>query len=175
MRDNKIRKMDISNGPGVRVSIFMQGCTFNCKNCFNPETHDFNGGKEFTQDTIERILELCSYDYIVGLSILGGEPMHPKNIEGTKSLAKAFKEKFPDKTIWTWTGFLMDRDLMDKEVLKYIDVLVDGQFETELSNPTLKYKGSENQRVIDVQMSLKKKKIVLYNDNIEKEKEKICV
>lgn len=158
MRYNKIRKMDISNGPGVRVSIFMQGCTFNCKNCFNPETHDFNGGKEFTQDTIERILELCSYDYIVGLSILGGEPMHPKNIEGTKSLAKAFKEKFPDKTIWTWTGFLMDRDLMDKEVLKYIDVLVDGQFETELSNPTLKYKGSENQRVIDVQMSLKKKK-----------------
>ena len=81
MRYNKIRKMDISNGPGVRVSVFMQGCTFNCKNCFNPETHDFKGGKEFTDETIDKIIELCSKDYVVGLSILGGEPMHPKNID----------------------------------------------------------------------------------------------
>ena len=95
MRYNKIRKMDISNGPGVRVSIFMQGCTFNCPNCFNPETHDFNGGKEFTEDTIARILELAQADHIVGLSILGGEPMHPINRDGTGELAKAFKQKYP--------------------------------------------------------------------------------
>lgn len=132
MRYSKIRKMDISNGPGVRVSVFMQGCTFNCKNCFNPETHDFKGGKEFTDEIIDKIIELCGKDYVVGLSILGGEPMHPKNIEGTTKLAKAFKEKYPNKTIWSWTGFLFDRDLKDKEVLKYIDVLVDGQYKDEL-------------------------------------------
>ena len=100
--------MDIANGPGVRISIFMQGCCFNCKNCFNPETHDFAGGKEFSQDTIAHILELADKDYIVGLSILGGEPMHPKNIKGSGQLAKAFKQKFPNKTIWVWTGFLFD-------------------------------------------------------------------
>lgn len=160
MRYNKIRKMDISNGPGVRVSIFMQGCTFNCKECFNPETHDFNGGKEFNEEVINEVLKLCEDDTIVGLSILGGEPMHPNNIEGTTKLAKEFKEKFPNKTIWVWTGFLFDRDLKDKEVLKYIDVLVDGQFVLEKKDLRLKYSGSSNQRVIDVQKSLKENKIV---------------
>lgn len=161
MRYHKIRKMDISDGPGVRVSIFMQGCTFNCKNCFNPETHDFCGGKEFTDETIKRVLELCEKDHIVGLSILGGEPMHPKNIEGTTKLAKAFKEKFPNKTIWSWSGFLFDRDLKDKEVMNYIDVLVDGQYKDELHDFRLKYRGSSNQRVIDVKESLKQNKTVL--------------
>lgn len=161
MRYNKIRKMDISNGPGVRVSIFMQGCAFNCKNCFNKETHDFNGGKEFTEDTISRILELCNNDNVEGLSILGGEPMHPSNIEGTTKLAKAFKEKFPNKNLWAWTGFTFDNYLKEKEVSKYIDVLVDGQYVDELHNPTLKWKGSSNQRVIDVQKSLKENKIHL--------------
>ena len=161
MRYHKIRKMDISNGPGVRVSIFMQGCTFNCKNCFNPETHDFNGGREFQDETIEKVLDLCKLDHIVGLSILGGEPMHPKNIEGTTKLAKAFKERYPEKTIWVWSGFLFDRDLIDKEVLKYIDVLVDGQYKDELHNPKLKYCGSSNQRVIDVKKSLIKNEVVL--------------
>lgn len=163
MRYNKIRKMDISDGPGVRVSIFMQGCTFNCKNCFNKETHDFNGGKEFTNETINRVLELCENENIEGLSILGGEPMHPNNIDGTTRLAKAFKEKFPKKTLWVWTGYLFDRDLQGKEVLKYVDVLVDGQYKDELHNPTLKWKGSENQRVINVQKSLNndKKELVL--------------
>ncbi len=161
MRYNKIRKMDISDGPGVRVSIFMQGCTFNCKECFNPDTHDFNGGKEFTEDTINRILELGENENIQGLSILGGEPMHPKNIEGTTKLAKAFKEKFPNKTVWSWTGFSFDQDLKDKEVSKYIDVLVDGQYVDELRNPKLKYCGSSNQRVIDVQKSLKQDSVVL--------------
>lgn len=153
--------MDISNGPGVRVSIFMQGCAFNCKECFNPETHDFNGGKEFTEDTIKRVLELCENENIAGLSILGGEPMHPKNIEATTKLAKAFKEKFPNKTIWSWTGFLFDKDLKEKEVLKYIDVLVDGQYVDSLRDLKLKYCGSSNQRVLDVQKSLKENKVVL--------------
>lgn len=160
MRYNKIRKMDISNGQGVRVSIFMQGCVFNCKNCFNPETHDFNGGKEFTDETIKKILELCSQDYIEGLSILGGEPMHPKNIEGTTKLAKAFKEKFPNKTIWAWSGYLFEEYLKDKEVMQYIDVLVDGRFVDELRNPMLHFRGSSNQRIIDVKKSLKKDQVV---------------
>lgn len=161
MRYNKIRKMDIADGPGVRVSIFMQGCTFHCKNCFNPETHDFNGGKEFTNSTIDRVLELCGNENIEGLSILGGEPMHPMNIEGTTKLAKAFKEKYPEKNIWVWSGFLFDRDLKNEDVLKYIDVLVDGQYVDELHNPTLKWRGSSNQRVIDVQKSLKEGKVIL--------------
>ncbi len=163
MRYSKIRKMDISNGPGVRVSIFMQGCTFNCKNCFNPETHSFDGGNEFTEETIERVLNLCSNENIVGLSILGGEPLHPKNIDGTTALAKCFKEKYPNKTIWVWTGFLFE-NLKDSEVMKYIDVLIDGQYVDELHSPLLKWKGSSNQRVIDVQKTLKENKIILYEN-----------
>lgn len=161
MRYNKIRKMDVSNGPGVRVSIFMQGCTFHCPNCFNPETHDFHGGKPFEQKTIDRVLELCEQEYIQGLSILGGEPLHPKNIEGTTALAKVFKEKFPNKTIWVWSGFLFDQDLVGKEILQYIDVLVDGVFKEELHDFRLEWRGSSNQRVIDVPASLKQNKVVL--------------
>ena len=164
MRYNKVRKMDISNGPGVRVSIFMQGCTFHCKNCFNPETHDFMGGEEFTEDTIDQVLKLCENANVEGLSILGGEPMNPMNIEGTTELAKKFKEKFPNKNLWVWTGFLFDRDLQNKEVLKYIDVLVDGQYVDELRDPRLKYNGSSNQRVIDVQNSVKQGKVIFYKD-----------
>ena len=161
MRYNLIREMDISNGPGVRVSIFMQGCDFHCKNCFNQETWDFEGGQEFTDDTINKVLELCEKSHIKGLSILGGEPMNPKNIEGTTKLAKAFKEKYPNKSLWVWSGYLFDKDLKDKEVMKYIDVLVDGTYKDELHDFTLKWKGSSNQRVIDVQKSLKNKEIVL--------------
>ena len=150
MRYNKIRKMDISNGPGVRVSLFVQGCTFNCKGCFNQETHDFNGGKEFTDDVIEHILDLCENENIEGLSILGGEPLHPKNIEGVTKLAKMYKERLPDKSLWIWTGYLFDKDLQGKEILNYVDVIVDGQFVEELKDPTLEWRGSSNQRVIDV-------------------------
>lgn len=160
MRYNLIRKMDISNGPGVRVSIFMQGCHFHCKNCFNSETWDFEGGKEFTDDIINKVLDLSNKDHIVGLSILGGEPMHPVNIEGTTKLAKAFKEKYPNKDIWVWSGFRYE-DLKGKDVFKYIDVLVDGQYVDELHNPTLKWRGSSNQRVIDIKETLKNNDIVL--------------
>ena len=160
MRYNKIRKMDISNGPGVRVSIFMQGCTFNCEGCFNKETHDFKGGKEFSDDTIDKVLDLASKDYIVGLSILGGEPLHSKNIEGTTKLVKSFKEKYPNKDIWVWTGFNFE-DIKDYEVFKFIDTLVDGKFDIKLSSPLLKYKGSSNQRVIDMKETIKNKDIIL--------------
>ena len=163
MRYNLIRKMDISNGPGVRVSIFMQGCSFHCKNCFNPETWNFEGGKEFNNETIDEVLELCNKNHIKGLSILGGEPMHPSNIDGTTKLAKAFKEKYPNKSLWVWSGFKFDEELKDKEVLNYIDVLVDGTYKGELHDPTLKWRGSSNQRVIDVQKSIKNKEISLIN------------
>ncbi len=170
MHYNKIRKMDISNGPGVRVSIFMQGCCFNCKNCFNPETHDFLGGYEFTDAVIDKVLSLCDKSYIVGLSILGGEPMHPKNIDGTLKLAKAFKNRFPDKNIWLWTGYRLEADLKNKEILKYLDVVVDGTYKEELSSPLLRYRGSSNQRVIDVQATLLNKEIVIFKEDLE-----VCV
>ncbi len=164
MRYNKIRKMDISNGPGVRVSVFFQGCSFNCKNCFNPETHDFAGGQEFTDDVLQKILDLCQPDFIAGLSILGGEPMHPTNIGGTERLAKAFKERFPNKTVWVWSGFLFEQ-LAGKGALNYIDVLVDGQFVEEKKNLGLKFRGSSNQRIIDVQRSLKEGRVVTFADD----------
>ena len=163
MRYNKIRKMDISNGPGIRVSIFMQGCEFHCKGCFNPETWDFKCGNEFTDETIEKVLDLCNYDHIVGLTILGGEPMHPVNIEGTTKLAREFKKRFPKKSLWVWTGFQYEK-IKDKEVFKYIDVLVDGQFKTELFSPKLRWKGSSNQRVIDIKETIKNGKIIEYKD-----------
>ena len=158
MRYNLIRKMDISNGPGVRVSIFMQGCSFHCKNCFNQETWDFEGGQEFTEDTINKVLELSDKKEVKGLSILGGEPMHHTNIEGTTKLAKAFKEKYPEKNIWAWSGFKYE-DIKDNDVFNYIDVLVDGQYKDELHDPTLKWRGSSNQRVIDIKESKKQNKI----------------
>lgn len=158
MNYNKIRKLDISNGPGVRVSIFVQGCTFNCKNCFNPETHDFKGGKEFTTEEMERIINLCSKEYIRGLSILGGEPLHPKNLEGTTMIAEYFKYKLPEKDLWVWTGFKYE-DLKDNKIMEYIDVLVDGQFEEDLKDIRLKYSGSSNQRVIDIQKTRRYNKI----------------
>ena len=162
MNYNKIRKMDIADGEGIRVSIFFQGCDFHCKNCFNEETWDWNTGKEFTDEEIDKIIDLAKFDHINGLSILGGEPMHPKNIEGATKLAKRFREVYPNKTIWAWSGFLFDEYINKKEISKYLDVLVDGQFVEELRNPNLKWRGSSNQRVIDVQKSLKEGKVVLY-------------
>ena len=161
MRYNLIRKMDISDGPGVRVYVFLQGCEFHCKNCFNPETWNFDGGKEFTDEHIDEIMKLCGASHIKGLSILGGEPLHPRNIEATTKIAKTFKEKYPNKDLWVWSGFIFDDDMRKKEVFKYIDTLVDGQYVDELHNPTLKWRGSSNQRVIDVQKSLKENKVIL--------------
>ena len=165
MRYNKIRKMDISNGPGIRVSIFMQGCSFHCKDCFNSETWDFKAGKEFNDEVINKVLDLASLPHIVGLSILGGEPMHPNNREGTIKLAKAFKKRYPNKDIWVWSGYLFD-ELKDIEGWSYIDTLVDGRFVLEQANPTLKFRGSSNQRVIDVKKSLEAGNVVLRSEFI---------
>lgn len=163
MRYNKVRKMDISNGPGVRVSVFFQGCMFHCKSCFNSETWDFNLGKEYTLDIENKILEFCKEDYIDGLSILGGEPMHPLNIDGTIHLARHFKEMYPKKTLWAWSGYLFD-EIPNKEIFKYIDVLVDGRFMVDKKDPRLKYAGSSNQRVIDVKKTIESGEIILYED-----------
>lgn len=163
MNYNKIRKMDISNGEGVRIALFVQGCSFHCKNCFNQETWDFAGGKPYTEDTTKRILELCSLEYIAGLSILGGEPLHPTNIETVTKLAFEFKKTFPNKTLWVWTGFNYD-SIKGKEIFNYIDVLVDGQYVDELHNYALKWRGSANQRVIDMKKTLASNEVVLYCD-----------
>lgn len=164
MRYNKIRKMDIADGPGVRVSVFMQGCSFHCKNCFNAETWDYEGGKEFNVGVVNEILDLCEEDYIKGLSVLGGEPMNPVNIKGTEMLVKAFKERFPEKTVWVWSGYTFEDYLSKQDAIKYVDVIVDGQYKDELHNPKLSWRGSENQRVIDVPKSLKSGKIELFCD-----------
>ena len=165
MRYNTIRKMDISNGPGVRVSVFVQGCVFNCINCFNPETHYFNGGKgDLTDEKIDFILDLCDKEYIRGLSILGGEPMHPKNIDQVTKLAKLFKEKFKEKDLWAWSGYSYE-ELKDKEIMNYLDVLVDGRYMDELHDFRLEWRGSSNQRVIDIKKTKKNNKIVIWKDN----------
>ncbi len=163
MKYRKIRKMDIADGPGVRVSIFFQGCDFHCKNCFNPETWSWDCGEEFNDEVIDKILDLAKFDYITGLSILGGEPMHPNNIMGTLKLAKAFKTIYPQKTIWAWSGYKYE-DILKPEVLKYLDVLVDGQYIDSKRDPRLKWCGSTNQRVIDVAKSLKENKIVILEE-----------
>lgn len=163
MRYNLIRKMDIADGPGVRVSIFLQGCEFHCYNCFNSETWDFDGGDELTEEVIDRVIELCGVDYVQGLSILGGEPMHPKNIAGTTEIAKAFKAVYPKKNLWVWSGYtfeVLQKRKDAQEVLQYIDVLVDGQYKDELHDFRLEWRGSSNQRVIDVQKTLKKGEII---------------
>ena len=152
MRYNTIRQLDIANGPGCRVSLFVQGCTFNCPGCFNDVAKDFDSGKEFTDQTMELLLELAKPDHISGLSVLGGEPLHPKNREATLDLVKKFKEVYPTKTVWLWTGYLWE-DIADAIIGSGIDVLVDGQFKEELKDLRLKYRGSSNQRVVVVNKS----------------------
>lgn len=153
MRYATIRKQDIQNGPGIRTSIFVQGCAFHCKECFNESTWPFEDGKEFTNDELELLMNLSSKPYIVGLSILGGEPLHPINIDEVTHICKEFKKRFPDKTIWLWTGYKYE-NIINKEVLNYIDVLIDGQFDCELKDFRLMYRGSSNQRVINVKETL---------------------
>ena len=166
---------DIANGEGVRVSLFVSGCTHHCKNCFNKETWDFNYGKPFTKETEDDIIAHLSHDYINGLTLLGGEPMEPANQHTLLPFVKRVKALYPNKTIWCYSGYLFDSELLSpsrahcpftRELLSYIDILVDGEFKEELKDITLRFKGSSNQRVIDVQKSLKENKIVLsiYND-----------
>ena len=147
MRYAQIRSMDISNGEGIGVSLFVQGCHFMCKDCFNPETWDFNGGKEFTLKDGLYLLSLCYQPYIKRLSILGGEPLAPENINTVTNLSKLFKEQFPDKKLWIWTGYTFEDYVKDKEITKYADVIVDGRFVDELKDFNLKFRGSSNQRI----------------------------
>jgi anaerobic ribonucleoside-triphosphate reductase activating protein len=161
MRYSQIRSLDIANGKGCRISIFVSGCEHRCKNCFNTETWNFDYGKEFTEDTLNSILELAKPSYIDGISILGGEPAHPRNLPEVLKLTKKFKEVYPNKTVWLWTGYLWEEvasDLVDSG----IDVVVDGRFVEELKDLRLKYRGLSNQRIIDVQASLKNNNITLY-------------
>lgn len=170
MKYAKIKKTDVANGPGIRVSIFVSGCHHHCEGCFNSEAWDFNYGNDFTEDTIQEIIEAMNHDYITGLSLLGGEPFELINQKGLLPLLKKVKEVYPDKTIWAYSGFLYDElKEMDypetKEILSLIDVLVDGKFVESLKDPNLYFRGSSNQRVIDMKKTLKSKKIVLHEKN----------
>jgi anaerobic ribonucleoside-triphosphate reductase activating protein len=163
-----IRKMDIADGPGVRVSIFFQGCPFHCKNCFNEETWPFDDGKEFTGEEINHIIDLANEDYYRGLSILGGESLHPNNIDGATLLAKKFKEIYKNKKdIWLWTGYSFE-EVKDKEIMNYIDYVVDGRYVEDLHDFRLLYRGSKNQRIIDVKKSIKNNNIVIMDERLIK-------
>lgn len=166
-----IKQYDVANGPGIRISLFVSGCNHKCKGCFNEIAWDFNYGKPFTEETIESIIQYMDSPHIAGLTLLGGEPMEPVNQTGILPLVKRVKETYPDKTIWCFTGFLFDRDILGtmydkipetKELLKYFDVMVDGKFVEELKNVNLVFKGSSNQRTIMVQESLSSGEIVLW-------------
>ena len=155
MKYAKIKKYDVANGPGVRVSIFVSGCNHHCKGCFNKEAWDFNYGQEFTEDTINEILEAMRPNYISGLTLLGGEPFEPINQKGLLKLVRKVKKEDPDKDIWAYSGYLFDKDIIGRQVkqleetrelLSYIDVLVDGKFVENLKNPK---KEKDTSKVVD--------------------------
>ena len=165
-----IKKTDVANGPGVRVSLFVSGCTHGCKGCFNSEAWDFGYGNPYTVQTEAEILKALAPDYIRGLSLLGGEPLDPRNRKEVLSLVEKVRLSYPKKDIWCYTGYDYEKDLLPlaqqeektvSSLLQLIDVLVDGEFVEELKNLKLPFRGSENQRLIDVQESLRKKKVVL--------------
>lgn len=161
----KIKRYDIANGTGIRTSIFFSGCENKCKGCFNQELWDFDYGKPFTVETYEKEVRPTINKYIAGLSILGGDGLHPKNQRAVYGLCYRFKHDFPDKTIWLWSGYTWKEITSDgflecSDLLDYVDVLVDGRFELDKKNLTLPFRGSENQRIIDVQKSLEEHAIV---------------
>ena len=165
-----IKNCDIANGPGVRVSLFVSGCTHRCPGCFNEVAWDFEYGEPFTQDTIEYILALLKPDYIQGLTLLGGEPFEPQNQSAVVELLRQVKNIYPNKSIWAFSGYLFEKDILSgrlgntSEYLSYLDVLVDGPFIEAKKNLSLRFRGSENQRLIDVPASLKKGETVLWQD-----------
>ena len=180
MRYSSMRSLDISNGEGVGVSLFVQGCSFHCKNCFNSETWDFNGGKEWTEETKNKFMELIDRPYIKRVSFLGGECLAEQNLDEILSLIKEIRISFPDKTIWLYTGYKMSEIVKQEqyervsgipavwskrwEIISNVDVLVDGEYIDEQKDLTLKFRGSKNQCVIDIQQSLVQNKMVLYCD-----------
>lgn len=181
MRYAQIRSMDLSDGEGVGIALFVQGCNFHCPSCFNQDTWDFNGGKEWTEKTKETFLKLADKPYIKRASFLGGECLANENLEGVYDVIKDVKELFPDKKIWMYTGYTwesifnpivtdnldLERDRLielRKMIVKMTDILIDGQYIHEQRDMNLKFRGSKNQRVIDVKKSIKQGKIILYLD-----------
>ena len=171
-----IKKIDVANGEGVRVSLFVSGCTHHCKECFNKEAWDFHYGNLFTQKEIDRILEYLKPNYIAGLSLLGGEPMEPVNQEGILPLLRVVKQTYPEKNIWCYTGYLFDKDVLDKmckesevtkEIVSYLDIVVDGEFMIDRKNLKINFRGSDNQRIIDVKKTLDAGEIVHWEREIQ--------
>ena len=171
MNFGEIKKCDIANGEGVRVSLFVSGCTHHCKGCFNAQTWDFNFGEEFTKDVEDSLLEALAPSYIVGLTLLGGEPMEPENQRALMPFLRRVRERFPHKTIWCYSGYTYDKDLAEggrawcevtDEMLSVIDVLVDGPYVEALKDIRLVFKGSSNQRIINLRDTRQKGEIVLY-------------
>ncbi len=171
-----IKKNDVANGPGVRVSLFVSGCTHHCPGCFNRETWDFNYGNPFTSDVMNEVLEALQPTYIRGFTLLGGEPFEYKNQEGVLPLLKEIKARFPNKDIWCFSGYDFEKDILADmvnkwpitgEILSYIDVLVDGEFIEAKKDLSLRFRGSSNQRLIRVQESLSTNKVILWNDTQE--------
>lgn len=172
MNYGEIKKNDISNGMGVRTSLFVSGCRHHCKDCFNAQTWDFSFGKAFTEQTMLEILEACEPDWINGLSLLGGEPFEPENQRVLLPFLVMFKERFPKKDIWCYSGFTFEeitgraksraKTDVSAEMLSIIDVLVDGRFEESKKDISLKFRGSSNQKIIDVKKTFAEKRIVLY-------------
>lgn len=158
-----IKPTDVANGPGVRVSLFVSGCTHHCKDCFNEEAWDFGYGQPFTEEVQEQIFHLLDHEYIAGLTLLGGEPMDPRNQEALLPFVKRVRQQFPRKTIWCFSGYDFDREILGemaekspvtRELLSLFDVMVDGRFVAAKRNLMLKFRGSENQRVLDMPASL---------------------
>ena len=168
-----IKNCDIANGPGVRVSLFVSGCTHRCPGCFNEEAWDFSYGQPFTDQTIESILDMLRPSYVRGLTLLGGEPFEPQNQGPVVELLRRIKKEMPEKSIWAFSGYLFDKDILSgklgnweitKEYLSYLDVLVDGPFVMSKKNLSLRFRGSENQRLINVPASLAAGEVVLWED-----------
>lgn len=166
-----IKNCDIANGPGVRVSLFVSGCTHHCPGCFNQVAWDFDYGQPFTEETIAAILEMLRPDYIQGLTLLGGEPFEPQNQGAVVALLRRIQAEMPQKNIWAFSGYLFEQDILSgrlgdtSEYLSYLDVLVDGPFVEAKKNLNLRFRGSENQRLIDVKASLKEGKTILWEDH----------
>ena len=168
-----IKKHDVANGPGVRVSLFVSGCTHHCKNCFNPETWDFCYGNEFTEEVQEEILTALAPSYIRGLSLLGGEPMEPANQKVLVPFLKKFWERYPEKNVWCYSGYVLDEELLKPsrarceytdEMLSMIDVLVDGEYVEDLKDLSIRFRGSSNQRLIDMKKTLAAGEVVWWEE-----------
>ena len=169
MKYAQIREMDVTNGNGIGGTLFSQGCPYHCKNCFNPETWDFDKGTDWTKETENKIIELLKPEYITRLTILGGEPLIERNIEPLTALLKRVKGIYPNKQVWLYTGG--DFEVLEglyEEIFQYIDILIDGRYIDDLRDYKLKWRGSSNQRIIDVQASLKSGDVVFSPENTVK-------